>query len=251
MTLNLLRKANLDPSRSAWAYFHGPFKYDATTIGPLGCNIITHKKTGTRNLWDFHGTAGWNVGVALQHYGCHTIVSKFTKTAQVSDTVELRHNHLTLPDITLTELIVHGVTTLTCTLCDAPTIECNNKLSEIQSLHQAIHRWAQPTPPLAKVPQVTNPPPTHTRQRSVLRPMCRPETVQHHALLPRVVIQTPNISPSAPNIPSTKEHHEPVARHTRSKVPHTLDPPTPRVDNATDLGPIARCTRSQTIAMEM
>ena len=31
-TLNLLRQSTLDSSRSAWAYFHGPFKYDATPI---------------------------------------------------------------------------------------------------------------------------------------------------------------------------------------------------------------------------
>ena len=99
VTLNLLCQTTLDPSRSAWTYFYGPFDYDATPLGTLGCNIIAHKKTGTRNSWDFHGTAGWNVGVALQHYRCHTIVSKSTKLAQVSDTVEFRHHQLILQDI--------------------------------------------------------------------------------------------------------------------------------------------------------
>ena len=67
VTLNLLQQATLDPSISAWEYFQGPFNYDATRIGHIGCNIIAHKKTGTRKSWDFRGTAGWNVGVALQH----------------------------------------------------------------------------------------------------------------------------------------------------------------------------------------
>ena len=49
LTLSLLRQATLDPTRSAWSYFHGPFNYDATPIGPLGCDIIAHKKTGTRH----------------------------------------------------------------------------------------------------------------------------------------------------------------------------------------------------------
>ena len=100
VTLNLLRQAKLDPSISAWAYFHGPFNYDTTLLGPLGCHIIDHKKTATRTLWDVHGTDGWNVCVALQHYRCHTIVAKATKAVQVLDTVELRHHHLTniIPD---------------------------------------------------------------------------------------------------------------------------------------------------------
>ena len=79
-------------------------------------------------------------------------------------------------------------------------------------------------------------------------PMRRPTTVQTHALLPGVVIQKPNVSLSAPKIPSTKEHYELEARRTRSKVPHTVDPPPPRVDKATDLGPMARYMRSQTTA---
>ena len=67
LTLNLLRQATLQPSISARSYFHSPFNYDATPLGPRGCNIIAHKKTGTRNSWDFRGAAGYNVGVALQH----------------------------------------------------------------------------------------------------------------------------------------------------------------------------------------
>ena len=48
LTLNLLRQATLDPSQSAWSYFRGPFNYYATPIGPLVCEIIAHRKTGTR-----------------------------------------------------------------------------------------------------------------------------------------------------------------------------------------------------------
>ena len=152
MNLKLLRQATLDPSISAWTYFHGHFNYDATPLGPLVCNIISHKKTGTRNLWDFRSTAGRNVGVALQHYICPTIVAKYTKAAQFSDTVEFRHHHLNLPYITPTDHIVHGMTTLMCTLRDALAIACNNQISAIQALRQAIHRWSHMTLPLLKVP---------------------------------------------------------------------------------------------------
>ena len=120
LTLNLLRQATLDPSRSEWSYFHGPFNYDATPIGPLGCDIIAHKKTGTRHSWYFRGAAGWNVGVALQHYRCHTILEKATCAAQISDTVEFRHHHITYPTFTPMDCIVHGVNKLTCALHHTP-----------------------------------------------------------------------------------------------------------------------------------
>ena len=49
LTLNLLRQATLDPTQSAWSYFHGPFNYYATPIRTLGCDIIAHKKIGKIN----------------------------------------------------------------------------------------------------------------------------------------------------------------------------------------------------------
>ena len=133
-----------------------------------------------------------------------------------------------------------------CTVRDAPVIACNNQLAAIQALHQAIQIWTQPTLPFEKLPQVATPPPTHTRQHPILRLMRRPARVQPQDLIPRVVIQKPNASPSSPTIPSIKEKYETVARQTRSKVPHPVDPPPPRVSKARDLRPIDRRTRSQT-----
>ena len=126
VTLNLLRQATLKPSRSAWAYFHSPFNYNTTLIGPLGCDINSHKNTGTRHSWDFRGADGWNVGVALQQCRRQTIEEKFTQAAQVSDTVEFRHRNLTQTTVTPMDRIVHVMTTLTCSLHNDPTIACDN-----------------------------------------------------------------------------------------------------------------------------
>ena len=157
LTLNLIRQATLEPTRSAWSYFHGPFNYDATPIGLLGCDIITHKKIGTRNSWDFCGAAGWYMGIALQHYCCHTIVAKATRAAQISDIVELRHHHLTHPEVTPMDRIVHSVNKLTCALQDAPPIVCDNQLFAINALHQAIQRWTTSNKtPRAKPPRATS-----------------------------------------------------------------------------------------------
>ena len=135
LILNLIRQVTLEPSISTWSYFHGPFNYDATPIGALVCDIIAHKKTGTRHWWDFCGAAGWNVGVALQHYRCHTIVTKATRAAQVSNTVQFRHHHLTQTTVTPMDRIVHGMTTLICALHKAPAIVCDNQLAAIEALH--------------------------------------------------------------------------------------------------------------------
>ena len=52
LTLNLLLQAANNLKLSAWAYFNGTFNYDATPLGPLGCKIVIHLKTGVRHLWD-------------------------------------------------------------------------------------------------------------------------------------------------------------------------------------------------------
>ena len=100
--------------------------------------MIVHKKTRTRKFWEFCGAAGWNVGVALQHYRCHTIVAKATRTAQISDKEELRHYHLTHTTVTPMDRIFHGVNTLTCDLRNAPHIAYGNQFFAIEALHQAI-----------------------------------------------------------------------------------------------------------------
>ena len=156
LNLNLLRQATIDPSQSAWSYFHGSFNYDATPIGPLGCDIIAHRKTGTINSWDFRGAAGWYVGVALQHYRCHTIVAKATHAVHISDTVEFYHHHLSHPEVTPMDRIVHGVNKLTCALKDAPEIACNNQLFAINALQKEVQSWTTSnTSPRAHPPRTT------------------------------------------------------------------------------------------------
>ena len=215
----------LDPTQFAWPYFHGPFNYHATPIKPLGCDIIAHKKTGTRHYLDFRGAAGWYVSVALKYYSCHTIVAKSTRATQISDTVEFRHNHLTQPTVTPMDRIFHGVNKLTCALHDAPHIACDNQLLAIDALHQAIQRWTKTKRPLQTKPHCT--PLFHMRTRpcSTLRPMRRPQEEQPPASPPNVVIPKPPAI-LLPQIPIAS-HDEPIARSTISRFPSMYRaPPT-------------------------
>ena len=145
--------------------------------------------------------------------------------------------------------IVHGMTTLTCALHESPKIACGNQLAVIQALQQAMNKWAKITLTTRTKPHMTTPPPTITRQRSILRPMCRPHEDPPQDVPPRLVIQKPNASPIPTTVPSTISHYEPVARLTRSRVPQTVDQPPPRVIQTPDTGPISRRTQSQTAAL--
>ena len=137
------------------------------------------QKKGTRNSWYFRGAAGWYVGVALQHYQCHNIVDKATRAVQISDTVEFRHQHLTQPEVTPMDRIVHGVSTLTCALKDAPQIVCDNHLFAIHALQQAVQHWTTTTTA------------TRAQPRPILRIICRHRKDKPPAPPPRVVISNP------------------------------------------------------------
>ena len=39
LSLNLLRQSTVTPLTSAWEDFNGPFNFDATPLGPIGCRV--------------------------------------------------------------------------------------------------------------------------------------------------------------------------------------------------------------------
>ena len=176
-------------------------------------------------------------------------MEKGTRAAQISDTVEFRHHHLTHPTATPMDRIVHGVTTLTCALHKAPTISCHNQLAAIKALHQAIQRWAKLILHTRTTPQITTLPHKSTRHCSILRPMCRPHEDRPQDVPPRVAIQKPNASLTSTMVASITIQYEPVARRTRFKVSQTVDQPPPRVNRTPDTGLIVRHMHSQTAAL--
>jgi len=48
LTLNLLQQATLKPQISAWEFFQGPFDFNKTPSGPVGCWVLIHAKPATR-----------------------------------------------------------------------------------------------------------------------------------------------------------------------------------------------------------
>ena len=109
MTLNLLRQAKLKTMISAYEFMEGPFDYNATPVGPLGCPIIIHKKTSQRHSWDFRGRKGWSLGVAMESYCCNKVIPRIMMVVTISDTVKYRRDHLTIPSMTPVDRILTGL----------------------------------------------------------------------------------------------------------------------------------------------
>ena len=157
-------------------------------------------------------------------------MAKATRAAQISDTVEFRHHHLTQPTVTPIDRIFHGVNKLTCALHDAPHIVFDNQLLAIDALHQAIQIWTKTTGPPQTKPHRTTLSHTRTRPRSILRPLRRPQEEIPPDSTPRVAIpKPPDIL--IPQLSITSQD-EPIAWRTRSRFT-TMDrqPPTGEQNN--------------------
>ncbi|KAL7536833.1 hypothetical protein ACHAWF_006763, partial [Thalassiosira exigua] len=142
MTLNFLRSAKANKRMSAWEYFHGPFNYDATPLGPLGSRVIAHYKPSIRKSWDFRGEEGWGIGAAMLHYRSQQYVSRATHEVRVNDTVEFRHPSIHQPHPTPADRLQHGVLKLAEALGNAPPVETDGQLEALEKLRLALRRWS-------------------------------------------------------------------------------------------------------------
>ena len=90
LTINLLRKATLNPRISAWEYYNGAFEYSATPLGPLGCKIMINNTSNKRKYWGQRVREGFSVVPALQHYRSIQAIDE-KKALIITDTAENLH----------------------------------------------------------------------------------------------------------------------------------------------------------------
>ena len=205
LTLNLLRQSALNPRISAWEYFQGPFDFNKTPLGPVGCRVLIHAKPATRRTWDFRAKEGFYIGPALDSYRCFKLVKSDTKSQVISDTVEFRHAFRAIPSPSPEDKIIHGLHTIASALKDAPLPTTITQHNAIANLCELFESWRLLSPPANIQARIPSP----------ARPRVPAEA------LPRVA--TPSLSPSSAWTPT------PPASAIRSPVPSPLPfPVAPR-----------------------
>jgi hypothetical protein len=173
LTLNLLWQSALNPQISAWEIFQGPFDFNKSPLGPVGCRVLIHAKPVTRRLWDFHAKEGFYIGPALDSYRCFKLVKSDTKSQVFSDTVEFCHAYRTIPAPTPEDKIIHGLQVMSGALRDAPPPTSISQVDAIANLHDLFESWCllgplstdqaripspgRPRVPIQEPPRVTTP----------------------------------------------------------------------------------------------
>jgi hypothetical protein len=206
LTLNLLHQTTLNPRISAWEIFQGPFNFNNTPLGPVGCCVLIHAKPATRQSWDFHAKPGFYIGPALDSYRCFKLVKSNTKSQVILDTVEFRHLYLSIPVPSSKDKITHGLQVIAGTIRGAPPPTRVSQLKAITSLQEIFESWCALAPPALC--------PTHRPAPSLPRVNLRES--------PRVVVTSPP-SPGPTWSPSTAMRPPPQPAVT-SRTPSVSAP---------------------------
>jgi hypothetical protein len=111
LTLNLLRQAMLNPRIRAWDFFQGPFDFNKTPLGLVGCCVLIHAKPATRQSWNFQVKPGFYIGPALDFYHCFKLVKTKTNTKSqvILGTIEFFHLYLSVPVPYVEDKCIHSL----------------------------------------------------------------------------------------------------------------------------------------------
>jgi hypothetical protein len=86
----------------------GAFDYNKTLLAPPGTKVIINEKPQQRKTWDPHGTEGWYLGPAMEHYRCHRVFTNKTKAERITDTVKFFPQHTTVPRMSTDEIAIQA-----------------------------------------------------------------------------------------------------------------------------------------------
>jgi hypothetical protein len=85
-------------------------------LAPMGCADQIHKSSEQRGTWAANTINGWYLETSPEHYQCHQIYVKKTKSERISDTVFFKHQYLTQPTVTPADTIIKALGDLTVAL---------------------------------------------------------------------------------------------------------------------------------------
>ena len=107
ITLNLLRPARINPRLSAHKFLNRVFNYNKTPLAPPGTKVLVHDAPSNRKTWAPHGSDGWCIGIAPDHYRCHRLYISSTRAERISSSVKfLPHKIPVLCNSTIGEAVL-------------------------------------------------------------------------------------------------------------------------------------------------
>jgi hypothetical protein len=111
-TLNMLRRATVTPTVSAYIYLWGQHDYNANLFAPLGCKVEAHIMPDACKTWATHTASRYYIGNVWEHYRYHEVYISSTKCTCISETVFFCHKYLTMPTLTPEDALIKAADNL-------------------------------------------------------------------------------------------------------------------------------------------
>ena len=146
LTLNLLRQSNAVPTISAWQYVHGNFDYNKMPLAPMGCAVQLFQNSEKRTSWGANAIDGWYLQTSPEHYRCHIIYVKQTKSERVSDTVFFKTKYITQPTLTPADVITKALNDLTQALKEKTNQQGIDQIEALTKLNDILSNTPEPDP---------------------------------------------------------------------------------------------------------
>jgi hypothetical protein len=114
----------------------------------MECAVQVHKSKERKNSWAANATKGWYLQTSLEHYRCHVIYVKKTRSERVTDTVHFKHKHITQPTIAPEDTIVKALNDLTQALKERRNKKGTEEIEVLQKMDKILQNL--PTTPTTK-----------------------------------------------------------------------------------------------------
>ena len=111
ITINLLRPYGPDASISAYeGTYKQQYDFNQNPMAPFGTEVLIFDSSSRRASWAPHGTAGFYLGPALDHYRCYRTYAVQTQATRITDTVHWLLAPYRVPGSSSTEILHAAIT---------------------------------------------------------------------------------------------------------------------------------------------
>ncbi len=186
----------------------------------MGCAVQLYESTNRCGTWADHLTDGWYLGTSNEHYRCHIIYVKKTRSERISDTVFFKHRYITQPTSTQADIILKALDDLTHALKGRKKVKGDAQIEALEKIDKLLNN-IQKKISTAKEKHVTSDEDTEPPRKSNVRttmPATKPkptaQPLKETAIMDKPIpVQTPTPR---------------VQKNTNIKIA-TILPSTPRV----------------------
>ena len=185
MTLNMMRPSRINPRISAYNQVWGNFDYNRTPLAPPGCKAVIHEAPDKRASFAYHGTIGFYIMPAMQHYRCYHIYIPETNGVRTGSTVSFFPKHVQMPTTSSKDRLAATLEDLSAILKhphdNTPFLEQGTPTNDaIRKLTEIFH---PPKRDAAASPRVVDPVrPPRVERRTVPRVSDKKDELKQHPI---------------------------------------------------------------------